>query len=148
MLGWKSLFTKTIFENKLIVPSSSLRNWLPLDSLEGLATRSLNEKTKSHFAQSDRIELRPAKGYINFAYKNYYNIQVDGATGTVVSIEQKNGGLIQDIHDGAIIDGWLGNKSGLSKKIYTTILGFALLLLTISGFYLWYKPKKVRQSKK
>ncbi|MDP4265614.1 MAG: PepSY domain-containing protein [Bacteroidota bacterium] len=147
MLGWKSLFSKTVFEDKQVIPSASLRKWLPLDSLETMASHSLNEKTREHFVHSERIELRPAKGYINFAYKKNYYIQVDGATGAALFIEQKNGGLIQDIHDGAIIDGWFNNRSGLSKKIYTTVLGLALLFLTISGFYLWYKPKQIKQTK-
>lgn len=147
MLGWKSLFTKVIFDNKQITPSIILQNWLPIDSLEKIATLSINEKTKNHFEHAEKIELRPSKGYINFAFKKNYYIQVDGATAGIIHLEQKNGGLIQEIHDGAIIDGWFTNKFGLSKKIYTTTLGFALLFLTISGFYLWWKPKQIKLSK-
>jgi hypothetical protein len=148
MLGWKSIFTSTIFENKKIKPVVAIKNWLALDSLETLATVSLKEKIKGDFAHAERIDLRPAKGYISFAYRHNYNVQVDGATGSTILIEQKNGSLIQDIHDGAIVDGWLGNNSGLSKKIYTSIIGLALLILTISGFYLWYKPRLIKRSKK
>jgi hypothetical protein len=148
MLAWKSVFTTIIYDNNEIKPAAQLNKWLSLDSLDTLATRAINEKTNNHFKQSERIELRPSKGYINFAYKNNYYIQVDGATGTAIHIEQKNGGIIQDIHDGAIVDGWLTNKPGLSKKIYATIMGLALLFLTISGFYLWFKPKQLKEAKK
>ena len=73
---------------------------------------------------------------------------MDGATGSPILIEKKYGSLIQDIHDGGIIDEWIGNKSAASKKIYTSILGLAFLLLTITGFYLWFKPKMIKQQKK
>ena len=147
MLAWKSVFTTVIFDNK-ITASTSLQKWLPLDSLESMAVRSINEKTNNHFKYAENIQLKPAKGYINFSFKNYFNIQVDGETGNTIHIEQKNGSLIQDIHDGAIVDGWLTNKLGLSKKIYSSIMGLALLFLTLSGFWMWYKPKKIKQSKK
>lgn len=147
LLGWKSIFTTTVYENKQVKPTISLKEWLPIDSLEGFATNTINEKTDNHFKHADRIELRPAKGYISFSYKKNYAIQVDGATGNAIVIEQKNGGFIQDIHDGAIVDGWLTNKLGLSKIIYSTVMGFALLVLTITGFYLWFKPKQIKQAK-
>lgn len=148
MLGWKSIFTKIIFDNKKVTASASLQKWLPLDSLEIFASVALNEKTKNEFKHAESIQLKPAKGYINFIFKNNYNVQVDGATGTALHIEQKNGGLIQDIHDGAFVDGLFSSNTGLSKKIYTSVIGLALLFLTVSGFYLWYKPRQIRLSKK
>ena len=148
MLAWKSVFTNVIFDTEKITASTSLQKWLPLDSLESIAVKSINEKTNNNFKHAESIQLKPAKGYINFSFKNNLNIQVDGATGNTIHIEQKNGSLIQDIHDGAIVDGWLTNKFGLSKKIYSTIMGLALLILTLSGFWMWYKPKQIKQSKK
>lgn len=148
MLAWKAAFTNVIFDNKKITASTSLQKWLPLDTLESIAVIAINEKTNNQFTHAENIQLKPAKGYINFSFKSNFNIQVDGATGNTIHIEQKNGSLIQDIHDGAIVDGWLTGKLGLSKKIYTTIMGLALLFLTVSGFWMWYKPKQIKQSKK
>jgi uncharacterized iron-regulated membrane protein len=148
MLAWKYLFTKNIFDNKTVRAETKLNKWLPLDSLETMATVSLNEKTNSKFEHAENIQLKPAKGYINFSFKNNYSIQLDGATGTVIHIEQKNGGIIQDIHDGAIVGDWFGFKSATSKTIYSSIMGLALLFLTISGTYLWWKPKQIKNSKK
>jgi uncharacterized iron-regulated membrane protein len=148
MLGWKFLFTKAVFENKTIHPSAKFKNWLPLDSLEKRASLSLNMiLAKHHYQRSERAELRLAKGYISFLFPGNYNVQLDGATGETIRIEQKNGAWIQDIHDGAIIDSWIGNKSGVVKTVYSSIIGFSLLILTLSGFYLWYKPKKIKQKK-
>jgi hypothetical protein len=148
MLGWKYLFTKTIYDDGEVRVETSLNKWLPLDSLELMASFVLNERTHNDFKHAESIQLRPGKGYINFIFKKNYNIQVDGGTGKAIHIEQKNGGIIQDIHDGAIVGGWLSLKSGLSKTVYSTIMGLALLFLTISGFYLWWKPRKIKQSKK
>lgn len=147
MLGWKYLFTKVIFDNKNIKAETSINKWLKLDTLEVLATASINAKTKNNFKKAENIQLKPAKGYINFSFKNNYNIQVEGATGTAIHIEQKNGSFIQDIHDGALAGDWFNLKPGLFKTIYSTIMGLSLLFLTVSGFYLWWKPKQIKQSK-
>jgi hypothetical protein len=147
LLGWKFLFTKTIFDNKNIKPETSIKKWLPLDSLETFATNFLNEKTKSQFDHAENIQLKPAKGYINFLFKNNYSIQVDGETGAAIHIEQKNGSFIQDIHDGAIVGDWFGFKTGTAKTIYSTIMGLALLFLTLSGFWMWWKPRQIKKSK-
>ncbi|HTI93306.1 MAG TPA: PepSY-associated TM helix domain-containing protein [Puia sp.] len=160
MLGWKSLFTTTVFEDKKAKASTAFGNWLPLDSLERLAASSLEERVPGQrvhagsasglavYAGSapglpvhaERAEVRIQKGYIDFQFKNYYYVQVDGGSGRTIRIEHKNGGWIQDLHDGAIVDGWLTNKWGISKKLYSSVIALALLALTISGIYLWYKP--------
>ena len=146
MLGWKALFTQIIFDNPNLKPAD-YHTWMPLDSLEILATHALNEKSGNRFEKAERIELRPAKGFVNFAYPKNYYIQVDGATGAPIHIERKNGSFIQDIHDGAILGNWLGGQTAVTKKIYTTILALALMFLTISGFYLWYKPRQLKKLK-
>ncbi len=146
MLGWKSIFSTTIFENKSIVSSKQIKKWLPFDSLEILATNSLNTNAKTKFTKADKIELKPSKGSIIFYYKNF-TVQINGETGSTILIEKKYGSLIQDIHDGAIIDEFIPNKSAVSKKIYSSILGLSLLILTISGFYLWFKPKMIKSKK-
>lgn len=147
MLGWKYLFTKTVFDNSKIKTEVRLNKWLPLDTLETMATAELNNRINGKFKHAESIQLKPAKGYLNFLFKDNFNVQVDGATGTLVHIEQKNGGFIQDIHDGALVGSWFNLKPGLTKTIYSTIMGLALLFLTVSGFYLWWKPKQLRQSK-
>jgi uncharacterized iron-regulated membrane protein len=148
MLGWKSLFTKTIFDNKEIKAEKKLNKWLSLDTLEVLAAVALNEKTNNHFTHAESIQLRLASGLINFLFKKKYYVQVDGGTGALIHIEQKNGGIIQDIHDGAIVDGWLHLNSEVAKTIYSTIMGLSLLFLVVSGFYLWFKPKQIKTQRK
>ena len=75
-----------------------------------------------------------------------YYVRGDGASGMTTLIERRYGGWIQDIHDGAIVDSWLGDKAGVSKKFYSTVLAAALLFLTLSGIYLWYKPLLIKRN--
>ena len=147
LLAFKSAFTKTIFENKEVAAESKLAAILPLDSLEKIATNTLNEKANTKFKKSEKVEIKISKGTVLFYYKDAYSIQVNGATGAPILIEKKFGGIIQDIHDGAILDSLVTNKSSLSKKVYSIIMGLSLLLLTITGTYMWYKPKMIKKNR-
>ena len=69
------------------------------------------------------------------------------ASGKTMLIEHRAGGWILDLHDGAILEEWTGGKSGISKKVYSSVTGLALVFLTLSGFYFWYKPRQIRQAK-
>ena len=147
LLSFKSAFTKVIFENKEISGESKLTAILPLDSLETIATTILNEKANMKFKKSEKVEIKIAKGTVLFYYKDAYSIQLNGSSGEPILIEKKFGGIIQDIHDGAILDSLFINKLSLSKKVYSIIMGLSLLLLTITGTYLWYKPKMIKKSR-
>jgi len=147
LLSFKSAFTKVIFENKQISGETKLAAILPLDSLETIATSTLNEKASTSFKKSEKVEIKLAKGTVIFYYKDAYSIQVNGASGAPILIEKKFGGIIQDIHDGAIVDSLLTNKLSLSKKVYSIIMGLSLLLLTITGTYMWYKPKMIKKNR-
>lgn len=147
LLSFKSAFTKVIFENKQISGESKLAAILPLDSLETIATSTLNEKASTSFKKSEKVEIKLSKGTVIFYYKDAYSIQLNGASGAPIIIEKKFGGIIQDIHDGAILDSLLTNKLSLSKKVYSIIMGLSLLLLTITGTYMWYKPKMIKKNR-
>ncbi len=148
LLGWKSSFTKTVFEDKQKTSAIELKNIIPLDSLEQISTKAINEKTSNSFKNAERLEIRASKGIAVAYYKKNYSIQINATTNKPILIEQKNGGIIQDIHDGAIVgDLFNSNAGGTSKTIYSTILGLSLFLLTLTGFYLWYKPKQLKKNK-
>jgi len=115
--------------------------------LETIATSTLNEKASTSFKKSEKVEIKLSKGTVIFYYKDAYSIQLNGASGAPILIEKKFGGIIQDIHDGAILDSLLTNKLSLSKKVYSIIMGLSLLLLTITGTYMWYKPKMIKKNR-
>ena len=94
--------------------------------------------------QLDRIDIRQDKGVAKFIFDEYYGIQIDGATGALLHIDQRRADLIENIHDASILDNYL-DTGGYIKLGYTTIMSLALLLFTVTGFWLWYGPKRMRQ---
>jgi len=85
---------------------------------------------------------------IKFVFADdYWEVQLDGATGEVLLVARRRSDFIENIHDGTILDVIFNTKNDQLKLSYTTIMGLALMMLTISGFWLWYGPKKMRKEK-
>lgn len=128
--------------------STELTDFLPLDSLQNNANRFITEYLKeSNPSKIDRIDVRPEKGIVKFTFKsNFYEVQLDGATGSLLHIDLRRSDVIEKIHDGSIVDYYFGFESGVFKLIYTIIMSLALMLFTITGFWLWYGPKRMRKS--
>ncbi len=127
-----------------------LAGWIPLDSLEKIAIRTVKDSIENmDDVELDRIDIRPDKGIAKFSFKDsYHGLQIDGTTGKILLIERRTSDLIEDIHDGSILDNWIGTGNEQIKVIYTTIMGLSLLLLVVSGFWLWYGPKKIRRQRR
>jgi len=127
--------------------STKLVDFIALDSLQQIAQKEIALFLKeSKPSQIDRIDIRPEKGIVKFTFKsNFYEVQLDGATGSLLQIDLRRSDIIEKIHDGSIIDYYLGFESGFFKLIYTSILSMALLLFVITGFWLWYGPKRMRK---
>lgn len=149
LLGWK----KNSFG--LILPpiskgvSTNLKTWLPLDSLQNIAIKVLHDSVSSKLSTNlERIDVRPAKGTVKFIFEDdYWEIQLDGTNANVLKIDKRRSDIIENIHDGTILDVLFNTKNDQFKLAYTTIMGFALLMLGITGFWLWYGPKRLRKQK-
>jgi hypothetical protein len=90
------------------------------------------------------IDVRKDKGMVKFVFNDHFwGIQLDGATGKLLQIERRNSDMIENIHDGSILDHYLGTTGEPIKVVYTTIMGLGLLIFTITGFWLWYGPKRM-----
>ena len=128
--------------------STQVSQFLPLDSLQKNAIRFMSAYSKeTKEIEIDRIDVRPEKGIVKFTFKSDFNeIQLDGVTGTLLQIDLRRSDIIEKIHDGSIVDYHFGFESGIFKLIYTIIMSFALMTFTITGFWLWYGPKKMRKS--
>ncbi len=95
------------------------------------------------------MDIRPDKGSVKFLFTGgYWEVQLDGATGELLHMGVRYSDFIENIHDGTIIDRLLGIRSGLFKLVYTNLMGIALLTFTLTGFWLWYGPKRMRRSKR
>ena len=96
----------------------------------------------------DRIDIRPDKGTAKVTFKTHFTeVQVDGYSGEVLSIETRHSDWIEKVHDGSIIDYYTTGDEG-AKLTYSTLTSLGLIFLGISGFFLWYYPKWIRKWKK
>ena len=147
LLGWKKHSAGLILADTQSGTSSDLKTWLPMDSLQSLAVQFLHQNVSPSLSDDiDRIDVRPGKGVVKFSFKNHYwGLQLDGSTGKLLQVEQRRSDFIEHIHDGSIIDNLLNTSAGLFKLFYTTVMGLALILFTVTGFWLWYGPKRMRK---
>ncbi|WRI31738.1 PepSY domain-containing protein [Maribacter sp. BPC-D8] len=149
LLGWKKHSGGVILSKSYEGTSTELKHWLPIDSLHTLANSYLLEKVSPELSTKiDRIDIRKEKGMVKFVYADHlWGLQLDGATGKLLHIDQRYSDLIEQLHDGSILDDYLGTSNNQIKVFYTTVMGLALLLFTITGFWLWYGPKRMRKNK-
>jgi len=147
LLGWKKNSGNLLLSKSYTGTSTDLKKWLPIDELHTKACRILQDSVAKNLSLDiDRIDIRKEKGMVKFTFaKHFWGIQLDGSTGKLLHIEQRRSDYIEKIHDGSIVDYYLGLKEGYFKLFYTTVMGIALLLFTITGFWLWYGPKKMKQ---
>jgi hypothetical protein len=95
----------------------------------------------------DRIDIRPDKGVAKVTFKTHFTeVQLDGLSGKVLSIETRHSDWIEKVHDGSIVDFYLQGDEA-AKLTYSTLTSIGLILMGISGFYLWYFPKVIRRMK-
>lgn len=129
--------------------STEFRNWLPLDSLHNNACKIFRDSiSKTLPLKLDRIDVQKEKGMVKFIFtEGFWGIQIDGATGKLLHIERRRSDFIEKLHDGSIIDHYVGTSNNQIKLIYTIIMGLSLLLFTITGFWLWYGPKRIKKNK-
>ena len=147
LLAWKKNSGGYLLAKTHEGSSKELSGWLPLDSLQKNAIRAIHTRISPDLpAEVDRMDIRPDKGMLKVTFRDHYwAVQLDGATGNVLHLERRRADFIELLHDGSLLDrlsGWNG-----LKLTYSSIMGIALLLLTISGFWLWYNPKRIRKKK-
>jgi hypothetical protein len=130
--------------------SADPANWLPIDSLHRLAIGYLKDSVSPNLsAEIDRIDIRPKKGIAKFIFRNHFKgLQLDCTTGDLLLVETRKSDFIEKIHDGSILDKLFKTRGEEIKLGYTFIMGVSLLMLILTGFWLWYGPKKLRKQKK
>lgn len=149
ILGWKKNSNGKLLPKTQQGTTSNLKDWLPVDSLHTIAIGVLhNNVSPGLSSELDRIDIRKEKGSVKFVFVDHYTeIQLDGATGKVLSIGQRRSDFLEKVHDGSILDRHLGTD-GVIKLVYTSVMGISLLLFTITGFWLWHGPKRMRKTAK
>ena len=147
LLGWKKNAGSLLLAPTQTGTSANLDEWLTIGQLTEAATAYMRDSIPGDKSSVvDRIDVRPSKGIVKFTFTDHYTgLQVDGATGRILLVEQRRSDLIEHIHDGTLADRIFPNHSGWFKLVYTTIMGLALLLFVITGFWIWAGPKRMRR---
>ena len=146
-LGWKKNSGGYILPKSYKGSSTNLGDWISYDSLHTIACKIARDSINQGLSlELERIDARPDKGMVKFVFiEGYWGIQLDGATGKLLHIEKRRSDFIENIHDGSVLDYLFETKNEIFKLIYTTIMGISLLLFTITGFWLWFGPKRMRR---
>ena len=145
LLGWKKDSGGVILAETYQGSSNDLKAWLPIHVLHEKAVGVMRESVSRDLSlELDRIDVRPDKGVVKFVFvEHYWGVQLDGATGEVLHIERRRADFVENVHDGSVLD-YLAGTGGQIKLAYTSIMGAALLTFTVTGFWLWYGPKRFR----
>lgn len=123
--------------------ATDLSGWKSIDELSNIAVKAFQI---AHPALEenpvDRLDVRPSKGIVKVLLeKGYWEVQLDGVTGEVLSIAQRHSDWIEALHDGSIV-------SQSFKLLSMNGLSIGLFVMIISGFWLWYGPKLLRRRKR
>jgi len=147
LLGWKNLFNKEVYKNKdKAKVEKDMGKWMPLGSLQLIAQNALHEKTATDLkAEVERIDIRPGKAYISFQFADNYTVVLNPANGIVQQVDKRYSGLLLKIHEGSLVDDWLG--TGFFKKTYTSVMGLSFFFLTLTGTWLWLKTRSIKRKK-
>ena len=89
----------------------------------------------------NRLDVRPSRGMLKVRANNTWEIQIDTETGAILQTAFRRSDIIESIHDGSFF----------SDSVKTWIFlpaGFALLLLWLTGIYLFILPIWVRRRRK
>jgi hypothetical protein len=89
----------------------------------------------------NRVDVRPSRGMLKVWAKNNWEIQIDAKTGDVLQTAYRRSDLIESLHDGS----WFGD--GVKLGIFLPA-GITLLLLWLTGMYLFFLPIYVRGRRK
>ena len=102
--------------------------------------KTVPEAAVLSWADIDRLDVRPGKGMLKVRAKNRWEIQIDTNSGKILQVAFRRSDLIESLHDGSFFfDGaklWIFLPSAL-----------ILLLLWLTGLYLFLLPYKVKWRK-
>lgn len=141
LLGWKK--DAAWIQPPTQKGTPNLTEWLEVETLSQKAKRALTEAHPSQKDNAvDRLDIRPSRGVAKVLFeKGYWEVQIDGKTGAILSVDKRYSDFIEHIHDGSII-------SDFFKLISMNVLGMGLLIMVVSGWWLWYGPRLIRAQKR
>ncbi len=146
LLGWKKHTGGFILPESHRGTSTNPDDWLPIAELcDHAAIIARTQISPDLSLELERIDIRPDKGMVKFVFvEGYWGVQLDCTTGDLLHIERRRSDFIENIHDGSILDYLLKTTDEQVKLVYTTIGGVSLFLFSVTGFWTWFGPKRLR----
>lgn len=143
LLAWKKKVELLPVTQKSRIENT---NWILPSEMVRIGEQEMRKLGKD--PDVDRIDIRPDKGIGKVTFKTHFTeVQIDGFSGEILSIETRHSDWIEKVHDGSIVDFYFQSDEG-AKLAYSTLTSLGLIFLGISGFYLWYYPKLIRRWKR
>ena len=120
--------------------TKEIAQWQPVEALAEVAVAAADSLGLTA-ANLDRIEYRPTKGIAKVIFDTgSWEVQVDATSLEVLSVAKRHSDWIEHLHDGSIIsDGF--------KLLSMNYLGIGLLILLVTGIWLWLGPRRIRKLK-
>jgi uncharacterized iron-regulated membrane protein len=88
-----------------------------------------------------RLDVQPSKGIVKVQTSTHWELQIDLQTGELLSKTIRRSDWIETLHDGTFFGEW-------AKLAVFLPNGIVLLILWITGAYLWYLPFYSRSRKR
>lgn len=105
------------------------------------SSQNVTEAEVVSWSDIDRVDARVGKGVLKVRCKNGWEIQLDAATGDLLSSAYRRSDLIESIHDGSFF-------TDIAKLWVFLPNGIVLLALWFTGAYLWYLPFLAKKKKR
>lgn len=121
----------------------SATNQLPQQSWEGLlaVATSVPEAGVQSWGDIDRIDIRPGKGLAKVQCANRWELQIDLASGELLSSTYRRSDFIESLHDGSFF------SDGAKLWVFLPN-GLVLFGLWVSGVWLWYIPFAAKRKRR
>lgn len=114
-------------------PTGSFEGALPLAELARRAEAAVAPAVAE--AGVDRMDVRPGDGLVKVRFddRTVMEVTLDLNTGAVLEVAERNDVFLEKLHSGEIFgDGWI---------LLSDIAAVALIILLISGYWLWLYPR-------
>lgn len=114
----------------------------PKLSMDDLLTKlkGVPEAAVEGWGDVDRVDVRPKDGIYKVTCKNRIEVQVDFASGDVLSVAERNSDLIESFHDGSVFGD--GVKLGVFLPAAVMLLGLWVTGLILFVHPLWVKLRR------
>jgi hypothetical protein len=104
-------------------------------------SRTVPEAEIETWDDINRLDVRPSRGMLKVWAKNNWEIQIDAETGRVLQTAYRRSDIIESIHDGSFFHEYV-------KVLIFLPAGVALLLLWLTGIYLFILPFCVKRRRR